>query len=107
MQSTADKVREAWGRPVYCVSGARCEKHTLALIASGIDARIGSAHNELLAVDLRPAHLKDIFAFHDHCEQNLEAWGLWMEVRSATPSWAHLQLRPVKGIGGTRLFLPG
>ncbi|RYZ83693.1 MAG: hypothetical protein EOP04_19465 [Proteobacteria bacterium] len=98
----AEIIRAAWGKPLNCVSGARCQKHTDDLRAAGIPAAKKSAHIDGIAIDLCPVNKKDIKAFHDFCKQHLIEWDLYMEDPAHTKSWAHLDERPRPN----RIFLP-
>lgn len=98
----ADRIREEWGSPLFCVSGARCAAHTEALQRRGIPARAKSAHNAGLALDLAPTDGR-ISAFHVFCQHRLERWEAWMESPAFTTAWAHIQLRPAS----KRVFDPG
>lgn len=97
----ADHIREAWGAPLSCTSGARCAAYTEKLRAQGIPAARKSAHLEGLAIDLTPVNRK-YEEFHNLCTKSLEEWDCWMEDPAATPSWAHIQLRP----SAKRIFKP-
>ena len=94
-------LRERWGEPLEVRSGARCMAHTLALRASGTPAALKSAHLSGEALDLAPIG-SPIAEFHDFVEGQLEALGLYMEDRSATPTWCHIQTRPSR----LRVFRP-
>lgn len=90
----AERVREAWGKPLFVSSGMRCKAHTLALRLKGIPAALGSAHIEGKAVDLVPSDLKDLPAFQAFCIKNLTTWNVWMEDPLHTTMWVHLDKRP-------------
>lgn len=86
----ADQVRGEWGKPILCLSGARCEKH---------NAKEGGAPNSAhlygLALDLAPADRKRIKEFQDWCASKLFEWKVvGMEDPRYSTTWCHLQLRP-------------
>lgn len=98
MLSKINEIRHDWGKPITIVSGRRCMKHTEALRKKGIPAALKSAHLEGLAVDvLRTDELLEFIT------ANLEKYNIWMENPEFTPSWIHIQIRPVKG---KRVFNP-
>lgn len=102
LMDKADRIRIEWGKPLNCVSGVRCMKHTVQLRARGIPAALGSAHLEGLAMDLCPVNLEDLPAFTEFCKKNLARWNLWMEDPMFTTMWVHLDMRK----RSTRIFKP-
>ncbi len=102
MLQVADTIREAWGSPLICTSGARCNAYTTYLRMMGVAAARKSAHIEGLAMDLRPIYGK-LEDFQNFVIQNAETFGVWVEEPTATPSWCHIQIRPV---GKKRVFAP-
>lgn len=62
-----------------------------------------SSHKEGKAVDIgdkRKSRLSIFLVAHSYL---LERYGLWMEDPRHTPTWCHLQSRPVRG---RRIFIP-
>lgn len=108
LQHFADRVREEWGGPLLCMSGARCKAHVTALRGKGVPAAWGSDHNTFggstgTAIDLRPLHIEDMRDFHKFCAARLEKWDACMEDPAYTSHWAHLSITPR---GRKRIFIP-
>lgn len=89
-----NKLRSAYGKPMYVSSGYRPGKYNKA--AGGANR---SSHLTCEAVDFKDADGK------------LKAWitvkmledcGLYMEWPADTPTWMHVQIRPTK----SRIFKP-
>jgi len=93
-------VRQAYGAPLMISSGYRPPR---------INSRIkgaakNSAHLTCQAADIwDPKHALVQFLLTK--PELLQQAGLWMEDPKKTPTWCHLQIRPVHGVGGTRVFL--
>jgi hypothetical protein len=88
------RLRDLYRKPMSVTSGYRCPVHNKA-----IGGAKRSAHLTGEAADISdPKGDLKLFC----TEAVLQAVGLWMEHPSATPGWAHLQVRPV----GTRIFRP-
>lgn len=98
----ADTIREGWGSPLDCNSGARCANYNLYLQMHGIRAATRSAHMEGIAMDLKPVNGK-IAEFHDYVRSRLAELEIRMESPIDAPSWAHIDLRPVEP-GKARVF---
>jgi hypothetical protein len=102
LMDLADQIREEWGSALDVRSGARCLKHTMHLRATGIPAKLQSAHLSGEAVDLAPVAASNVKQFQDFCTKKLEEWNCWMEDPTCTPGWAHIQVRPTR----KRVFKP-
>lgn len=92
------KVREAWGRPLKISSGYRPPN-----VNSSVGGVEKSAHMSCQAVDI----VDNDGYFANWCLNNLtilEKSGIFMEDPRYTPTWVHLQIRPVKS--GNRVFIP-
>lgn len=100
----ADAIREEWGSGIRVTSGARCPNYTNYLRAHGIPAALRSAHIEGIALDLRPTNGK-LREFQEFVKQRLDRLKIRMEDPEATPSWCHIDLRPVAP-GKSRVFKP-
>ena len=89
-----NKLREAYGKPMYVSSGYRPGKYNVA--AHGAP---NSAHCLCMAVDFHDSDgaLKDWVTVGI-----LEACGLYQEDPSRTPTWLHVQIRPTRN----RVFKP-
>ena len=94
-----NQVRREWGKPMIVTSGLRSQAD---------QARINpkapkSKHLIGAACDIwdPKGELMDWCVAN---EKRLEQIGLWMEHRSATPTWVHMQIYPPKS--GKRFFLP-
>lgn len=98
----ADIIREGWGSPVDCTSGARCQNYNMYLQMHGIKAARYSAHLEGLAMDLRPVNGK-IKEFQDYVHSRLAELEIRMESPIDAPAWCHIDLRPVAP-GKSRVF---
>lgn len=92
----ADIVREMWAEKypeepgVDCVSGARCKNYNTYLIMSGVGAVKNSRHITGNALDLRPANGK-LKEFREMIEAACESLGIWIEAKTKTPLWVHIQ----------------
>lgn len=89
-----NKLRAAYGKPLYVSSGYRPGIHNSIGVKS-------SLHMTLQAIDFKD-HNRE---FATWCLANLgllEAAGLWLESPSHTPTWVHLDTRRRKN----RVFLP-
>lgn len=98
-----NKLRKAWGKPMIITSGLRSEGQQANLIKSGQSTATKSKHLLGLAADISDPD----GALDDWLEKNvklLEEIGLWIEHKSATPTWAHIQICPPKS--GRRFFKP-
>lgn len=102
--SALNKVRSAFKRPMIVTSGLRSMEHHESIYRRmGKKPPLFSAHLVGLAADIADRDGR-LWAW---CMENLhllEAWGLYLEDRSKTPSWVHMQLRPPAS--GHRIFLP-
>jgi hypothetical protein len=94
-----NKLRTAYGKPMYVSSGYRPE----AINSKVKGAAKKSNHIMCLACDF-----KDLDGSLDEwCLQNLdilEECGLYLESPMHTPNWCHLQAIPPKS--GKRIFIP-
>ncbi len=89
------RLRDLYGKPMAVVSGYRCPEHNRA-----IGGAVRSAHLVGEAADIQD-HRGELKSF---CTDAVLAQvGLWMEHPAATPTWCHLQIRPVPG---KRIFRP-
>lgn len=89
-----NKLRTAYGKPMYVSSGYRPGKYNQA--AGGASK---SSHLTCEAVDFKDADgaIKAWITV-----KILEDCGLYMEWPGATPTWCHVQIRPTK----SRVFKP-
>lgn len=93
-------VRTVWGHPMAVSSGYR----PLAVNTRTPGAAKRSAHLTCQAVDIwDPEHR--LARFLQANQDLLVRAGLWMEDPSATPTWCHLQIRPILGKSASRVFL--
>lgn len=106
LYTAINKVRQAYGKPMTVNSGYRPGRFNKKLYkrpdGTWVDGAPRSAHLTCEAVDIADPNK----AFAKWCLLNLhvlEEAGLWMESPAATPSWVHLQIRPV---AGKRVFNP-
>jgi zinc D-Ala-D-Ala carboxypeptidase len=88
-----NRVQDDWNTPLHIDSGYRCQMHNYA-----IGGAPSSAHMFGEAVDFSDVSGK----FAAWITPKLESYGLWMESRTVTPTWVHLQIRPCKN----RIFIP-
>lgn len=103
-----NKVRTAYGKPMYVTSGVRSmEDHLRIYKEKGITdpAKIPMASRHLIgaAVDIADSDS----SLWNWCMDNikvLEEAGLYLEDKSATPTWVHFQCTPPKS--GKRIFKP-
>lgn len=102
LQQLADMIRENYGRPLFCTSGARCDKHTKNLQKKGIPAATYSKHNKGLAIDFTTAKLKDINELQQWVIAHAEDFGYYVEDPRDTPTWVHIQIPPPGS--GKRVF---
>lgn len=97
-------IRKAYGKTMIVTSGLRTqEEHEAIYKKLGKKAPMGSAHLAGLAVDIWDRDSK----LWRWCLDNiplLEQEGLYLEDKSATPTWVHFQKRAPKS--GNRIFLP-
>lgn len=97
----ANKLIEDFGEDLVLRSGHRTRAKTLALIAAGYKAALGGKHETAQAVDIAdPNNLLDAWL----TDAKLEAYGLYREAPSATPTWVHVQTVAPKS--GHRTFIP-
>jgi hypothetical protein len=87
-------VRDAWGRPMQVNCGYRCPAHNHAVGGAPDSAHLTGEAADIADVD----GLLKLWL----TEERLIAFGLWMEDPQATPTWAHLQVRPARN----RIFAP-
>lgn len=93
-------VRTVWGQPMSVSSGYRPP----AINAKTPGAAKNSAHMTCQAVDFwDPEH--KLARFLQANQDLLVRAGLWMEAPNRTPTWVHLQIRPVRGLPSSRIFL--
>jgi zinc D-Ala-D-Ala carboxypeptidase len=95
-----DTIRKDWGKPLSVASGARCPAHNRV-----IGGAPRSAHMEGIAVDFAMPKGPTREAFLAYILPRLVLYGLRMEDPDSTPSWIHLDLRPV-GENQPRIFKP-
>lgn len=100
--AAADAIREGWGSPVDCSSGARCANYNMYLRMHGVPAALKSAHIDGIAMDLKPVNGK-ITEFHNYVRSRLVELNLRMESPIDAPGWAHIDKRPVAP-GKSRVF---
>ena len=103
-----NKVREAWGKPMFVTSGYRTLAHHLEIYAAkGITdiKRIPMKSNHLFgrAVDISDRN-REMQKWCIDNEQLLATIGLWMESFNATATWVHFQINPPDS--GKRWFNP-
>lgn len=93
-------VRSEYNKPMRVSSGYR----PVFINARTPGAATNSAHITCQAVDFwDPDH--ELVRFLQARPELLERAGLWMEDPNSTPTWCHLQIRPVRGKSGSRVFL--
>jgi len=103
-----NKIRSAYGKPMYVTSGFRTMQHHIEIYAKkGItDLRkipMRSLHLSGCAVDFSdPKH--ELQKFITENVPLLESVGLWVESFSFTRSWVHLQWK--QPLSGRRFFMP-
>lgn len=93
-----NEIRQAYGKPIVILSGARCIKHNASVGGSP-----KSSHIEGLAADLmRTSSLRAFLV------ANAERFNIYLEDPSHTGNdqdgWIHVQMRPTPS--SKRLFLP-
>ena len=98
----ADSIREGWGSPIDCTSGARCQNYNTYLAMHGIPTAKKSAHMEGIAMDLKPVNGK-VKEFQDYVRSRLVELNIRMESPIDAPSWVHIDTRPVAP-GKPRVF---
>ncbi len=98
----ADEIREGWGSGINVTSGARCQQYNMYLRMHGIPAALKSAHMSGIALDLKPVNGK-ITEFHNYVRSRLAELNIRMESPIDSPSWAHIDSRPVAP-GKARVF---
>jgi len=84
-----NKFRSAYGKPMIVTSGYRSPEHNRK-----IGGAKNSAHLSCQAADFSDPDRK-LAEFCLNNEALLESCGLWVEHPSYTPTWVHLQIRPV------------
>jgi hypothetical protein len=91
-----NKLRTLYGKPMYVSSGYRPGHFNTD--AGGAP---GSSHETCQAVDFHDAdnELKNWITV-----EILEECGLWQEAPASTPTWLHVQVRPIPS--GHRVFNP-
>lgn len=87
-------LRGLWGEPMLVDCGYRCPAHNRAVGGAPDSAHLAGQAADIADPDGR---LKAFCTV-----ERLEASGLYMEDPAATPSWAHLQIRPTHA----RIFKP-
>jgi uncharacterized protein YcbK (DUF882 family) len=99
-----NSIRTAYGKPMIVTSGVRSvEDQTRIDKAAGRKPRLGSAHLKAAAVDIWD---RDGQLWH-WCLDNIKLLveiGIYLEDRSATKSWVHMQILPPAS--HNRIFLP-
>lgn len=102
-----NQIREDYGSPLYCSSGARCDEYTAKLRAQGTPAALHSKHIEGLAADLVPTK-ETIAHFHAWTLSRLGEFDIWIEDQTHTPTWQHIQIAPYASWkpGLRRAFIP-
>ena len=96
-------VRAVYGIPMTVTSGLRSQAQQDALIAAGKSNAPKSHHLTGEACDIADAD----GALWRWCMVNMQVLidtGLWLEDKSATPTWVHFQIVPPKS--GKRIFIP-
>lgn len=86
-------IREAYGKPIFLTSAARCSTYNRKIGGARL-----SAHVEGKAADL--ARTPELQAF---IEANMDRFNIWGEKLEFTPTWIHIQTRPVTS---GRWFIP-
>ena len=108
----ANKIRDAYGKPLIVSSGYRSMAKHLAIYAKkGItdQNRIPKKSQHLFALALDFADPKqELQAFILANPDLVDRLNIFLEDFSATSSWVHIQIRPFKSYksGGTRFFKP-
>jgi len=92
---TIDQIRKDFGHPIVVRSAQRCPARNKL-----VGGAPKSAHVEGLACDM--VRTPELLAF---LEANLEKYHIRLEHPDYTPSWIHVDLRPVKS-GRSRIFKP-
>lgn len=91
-----NKLRKAYGKPMYVTSGYR---------PPSVNAAVGGARKSS-HMSCQACDFQDIDGSLDEwCLQNLdllEEYGLYLESPQHTPGWCHLQTRPTRN----RVFIP-
>jgi uncharacterized protein YcbK (DUF882 family) len=99
LHKAINKVRSAYGKPMVVTSGVRSVEDQMRINPKAPKSK----HLLGLAVDILDRDGK-LWAW---CMDNLkllEEAGLYLECKSATPSWVHFQASPPKS--GRRIFRP-
>lgn len=97
-------VRKAFNKPMIVTSGFRSrEDHAAIYAKQGLPPKWGSLHLKGAACDI----LDNNGELWEFCINNLkliEDAKLWLEDKSATPTWVHFQIFPPKS--GKIIFKP-
>lgn len=94
-----NKIRQAYGQPMYINSGLRSEADQQRINPSAPKSK----HLTGQAADVRDQDQ----AFWNWCMANMsliEEVGIWFEAKEATPTWTHCQSVPP--LSGKRIFIP-
>ncbi len=94
MRELLNKLREEYGKPIYVISGARCEGHNRSV--GGVS---GSRHTKGRAVDL--VRTEPLLAF---LKARIQMYGFSMEDPASTATWLHIDLDQRNGKWG--IFKP-
>lgn len=99
-----NRVRQAYGKPMYVSSGVRSVDEQIRIYTvMGRTPALGSAHIKAAACDI-----KDVDGeLWNWCMANLhllEEAGLYLEDKHYTPTWVHFQTIAPKS--GNRIFKP-
>jgi hypothetical protein len=92
-------IRREWGKPMIVTSGLRSKEDQMRINPKAPN----SQHLYGAACDISDPQ-GELYAWCKANEKRLEQLGLWLEDRSATPTWAHFQIYPPKS--GVRFFHP-
>jgi hypothetical protein len=99
-----NKIRVAYGRPMIITSGVRSIEDQKRIDgAAGRKPRLGSKHLQAAACDVWDRDKKLWLWCLDNLPLLIDA-GVYLEDKSATPSWVHFQVLPPAS--GNRIFLP-
>lgn len=91
-------IRHLWGKPMIVNSGYRTPAHN-----KKVKGAANSLHMQCAAIDISD----DTGGFWQWLMDNLalcEQLGFWLEDRTKTPTWVHLQIYPPAS--GNRIFMP-
>ena len=102
-----NKVRAAYGKPMYVTSGVRdMQDHLRIYKEKGVPedkVPMGSQHLQGAAVDIADSDS----SLWNWCMVNMQVLieaGLYLEDKEATPTWIHFQVKAPKS--GKRIFKP-